>query len=60
MASLTTPHERALTLLFSELESGVAGYREAFLGTPGTLDERTNENGTRFWARQTIRMCSQR
>lgn len=52
MALLTTPHERALTLLFSELESAVAGQREAFLGTPGSLDERTNENGTRFWVRR--------
>ena len=52
MAFLTTPHERALTLLFSELESAVSGQREAFLGTPGSLDERTNENGTRFWVRR--------
>src|SRR5580693_5276795 len=52
MAFLTTPHERALTLLFSELESAVSGQREAFVGTPGSLDERTNENGTRFWVRR--------
>ena len=52
MALLTTPHERALTLLFSELESAVSGPREAFLGTPGSLDERTNENGTQFWVRR--------
>ncbi|HEX4676558.1 MAG TPA: GSU2403 family nucleotidyltransferase fold protein [Steroidobacteraceae bacterium] len=52
MALLTTPHERALTLLFSELEATVAVQREAFLGTPGSLDERTNENGTRFWVRR--------
>jgi hypothetical protein len=52
MALLTTPHERALTLLFSELEAAVAVHREAFLGTPGSLDERTNENGTRFWVRR--------
>jgi len=52
MAVLTTPHERALTLLFSELESTVSGPREAFLGTPGSLDERTNENGTQFWVRR--------
>jgi hypothetical protein len=52
MAFLTTPHERALALLFSELESAVAGRREAFLGTPGSLDERSNENGTRFWVRR--------
>jgi len=52
MAVLTTPRERALTLLFSELESAVSGPREAFLGTPGSLDERANENGTRFRVRR--------
>jgi hypothetical protein len=36
-------------LLFGELESTAAEQREAFLGTPGALTERTNENGTRFW-----------
>lgn len=49
MISLTTPHERALTLLFAELESTAAEQTEVFLGTPGTLTERTNENGTTFW-----------
>lgn len=49
MASLTTPHERALTLLFTELESAASERAEAFLGTPGTLTERTNESGTMFW-----------
>jgi hypothetical protein len=49
MAILTTPHERALTLLFAELEAGAAGQGQAFLGTPGTLAERTNENGTTYW-----------
>jgi hypothetical protein len=47
MATLTTPHERVLTLLFSELESAVAVDRVAFLGTPGALTERAN--GTNFW-----------
>jgi hypothetical protein len=45
----TTPHEKALMLLFAELESTAAEQREAFLGTPGALTERTNDNGTRFW-----------
>src|SRR3981081_2081206 len=49
MPSLTAPHERALTLLFAELESSAKEQREAFLGTPGTLTERTNESGTTFW-----------
>jgi hypothetical protein len=49
MAALTSPHERALTLLFAELESTAEEQREAFLGTPGNLTQRTNENGTKFW-----------
>jgi hypothetical protein len=50
MPALTTPHERALTLLFAELESAATEREEAFLGTPGTLTERTNDSGTTFWA----------
>jgi hypothetical protein len=49
MAILTTPHERALSLLFAELEAGAAAQPRAFLGTPGTLAERTNENATTYW-----------
>jgi hypothetical protein len=49
MATLTIPHERALTLLFSELQSSAEQQRAAFLGSPGALAERTNETGTRFW-----------
>jgi len=49
MAVLTISHERALTLLFSELEAGAAAQAQAFLGTPGTLTERTNENSTTYW-----------
>src|SRR5215813_13259706 len=49
MAILTTAHERALTLLFAELETAAGAQTLAFLGTPGTLTERTNENGTNFW-----------
>ena len=49
MAVLSTPHERALTLLFSELEATAAGQVEAFLGTPGVLTERANETGTQYW-----------
>src|SRR5258708_20372303 len=46
---ITKPHEKALMLLFAELESTAAEQRHAFLGTPGAITERTNENGTRFW-----------
>lgn len=49
MTSLTAPHERALTLLFSELADAAASQTEAFLGSPGSLAERTNETGTRYW-----------
>ena len=49
MATLTSAHERALTLLFSELQSAAEQQVEAFLGSPGALAERTNETGTRFW-----------
>src|ERR1700722_7514710 len=49
MAALTTPHDRALTLLFSQLERGASEQLEVLLGTPGTLAERTNETGTHFW-----------
>jgi hypothetical protein len=49
METLVAPHEPALTVLFAELESVVGAQREVFLGTPGTLDQRANENKTRFW-----------
>ncbi|HEV2442624.1 MAG TPA: GSU2403 family nucleotidyltransferase fold protein [Steroidobacteraceae bacterium] len=49
MATLTTPHERALTLLFSELQGAAERQGEAFLGSPGSLADRTNETGTHFW-----------
>lgn len=49
VAPLTSPHEQALTLLFAELEQTAAAQQDAFLGTPGTLTQRTNENGTRYW-----------
>lgn len=49
MASFDAPHERALTLLFTELASAAARQSEVFLGSPGSLAERTNETGTRYW-----------
>ena len=49
MNALTTPHERALTLLFAEVERSAGEQFEVLLGTPGTLSERTNETGTRYW-----------
>lgn len=49
MPSLSSPHERALVLLFSELASAAARQAEAFLGSPGSLAERTNETDTQYW-----------
>jgi hypothetical protein len=49
MTVLTTPHERALTMLFAEVERSAGEQFEVLLGTPGTLAERTNETGTRYW-----------
>lgn len=52
MALLTQPHERALTLLFAEIAESVSRHPRALVGTPGSLDERVNENGTQFWVRR--------
>jgi len=50
--SLISPHERALTLLFAEIGEVIARHHQVLLGTPGSLDERTNENGTKYWVRR--------
>ena len=60
MKKLTTPHERALSLLFSELERSTSEQPEVLLGTPGTLAERTNETGTRFWVHRYSDALNQR
>ena len=49
MTVLTSSHEKALTLLFAELEATATEQREAFLGSPGNLTQRTNASGTKFW-----------
>ena len=49
MTALSSPHEKALTLLFAELEATATEQREAFLGTSGNLTQRTNAGGTKFW-----------
>jgi hypothetical protein len=49
MATLSTAHEAALTLLFTEVARAAEGQSQVILGTPGTLSERANETGTRFW-----------
>jgi hypothetical protein len=49
MGVLTAPHERALNMLFSEIERSASAQFEVLPGTPGTLTARINETGTRFW-----------
>jgi hypothetical protein len=51
-AFLFTTHSRALTLLFSDLESHALAQREAFVGTAGTVLERKNAKGFHFYAHQ--------
>jgi hypothetical protein len=49
MAVLSTPHERALTLLFDELAASAAAQGILLLGTPGTIAERSNAQCSRYW-----------
>ena len=49
---LYTAHSRALTTLYHDLESYARQQREVFIGTAGTVLERTNAAGFRFYARQ--------
>ena len=49
MTELIGRHERALSLLFSELDATAREQPEVFLGTPGNLTLRKNESGTEFW-----------
>ena len=52
MPNLSQPHERALSLLYSELERQAAETRHVFLGTAGTIASRSNAQGTQFWVRR--------
>ena len=49
MAELVARHEKALNLLFSELDATAREQPQAFLGTPGNLTQRRNDSGTEFW-----------
>jgi len=60
MATLTTPHERALNLLFAELERGAREQGQAFMGTPGSVAERSNAQGTRFWSHRYLDAAGKR
>jgi hypothetical protein len=52
MAELTRPHERGLTLVFSELARQASDASRVLIGTPGSLATRTNAEGTRYWVRR--------
>jgi hypothetical protein len=60
MAQLFTPHERALTLLFGELTQTAAALIDLPPGTPGSLAERRNAAGARFWVRRYIDAAGKR
>lgn len=49
---LYTPHRRALTVLYADLENQALNQREVFTGTAGSVMERKNAAGFRFYARQ--------
>jgi hypothetical protein len=49
---LYTPHRRALTVLYADLESYALHQREVFVGTAGSVIERKNAAGFRFYAHQ--------
>ncbi|HEX9627743.1 MAG TPA: GSU2403 family nucleotidyltransferase fold protein [Acidiferrobacterales bacterium] len=47
-----TPHRRALTVLYADVESHALQQREVFVGTAGSVIERRNASGFRFYAHQ--------
>lgn len=49
---LYTPHRRALTVLYADLESYALHQRDVFVGTAGSVIERKNAAGFRFYAHQ--------
>lgn len=51
-SSLYTPHRRAFTVLYGDLESHAIQQREVFVGTAGSVIERKNASGFRFYAHQ--------
>lgn len=50
--ALYTPHSRALTVLYADLERYALNQREVFVGTAGSVIERKNATGFRFYAHQ--------
>jgi hypothetical protein len=51
-APLYTPHSRALTVMYADLEGHALAQREVFVGTAGSVIQRTNAAGFRFYAHQ--------
>jgi hypothetical protein len=49
---LFAAHGRTLALLYADLESHALGQQEAFIGTAGSVVERTNASGFRFYTHQ--------
>jgi hypothetical protein len=49
---LYSPHSRALTVLYADLESHALAQQQAFEGTAGTVIERSNAAGFPFYAHQ--------
>ena len=52
MRPLYTPHSRPLTVLYGDLESHAVPGQETFVGTAGSVLERQNAAGFRFYAHQ--------
>lgn len=52
MPSLYAPHRRALTVLYTDLESYALNQREVFVGTAGSVVERKNASGFHFYSHQ--------
>ncbi len=49
---LYTPHNRALAMLYADMENHAAGQRQVFVGTAGSVIQRTNASGFRFYSHQ--------
>lgn len=52
MSPLFTPHRRALTVLYTDLESYSLNQHEVFIGTAGSVVQRTNATNFIFYAHQ--------
>ena len=52
MPALYRSHLPALMVLFADLENHARGQSQVFVGTPGSVLERSNAAGFRFYAHQ--------